>query len=63
VIVDCEVVHEVAIAAPPDAVWAMFVDPRRLVRWIGISPDLEPVPGGAFRFEIVTAEQRTEAAG
>jgi uncharacterized protein YndB with AHSA1/START domain len=30
----------------------MFVDPVRLVRWIGISAELEPRPGGRFRFEI-----------
>jgi uncharacterized protein YndB with AHSA1/START domain len=51
-----DVVHDVAIAAPPEAVWAMFVDPARLVRWIGISADLEPVAGGRFRFEIVPGQ-------
>jgi uncharacterized protein YndB with AHSA1/START domain len=46
------VVHELELAAPRPAVFAMFVDPSKLVRWIGISAELEPRPGGRFRFEI-----------
>ena len=44
--------HEVELAAEPAAVFAMFTDPARLCRWIGISAELEAVPGGRFRFEI-----------
>ncbi len=47
-----QVVHEIDLAASPDEVFEMFVDPARLVRWIGISAELEPRPGGRFRFEI-----------
>lgn len=46
------VVHEVELAAPPEEVFQMFVDPVRLVRWIGRAAELEPRPGGRFRFEI-----------
>ena len=46
------VVHEVELAAPPDEVFQMFIDPTRLIRWIGITAELEPRPGGQFRFEI-----------
>lgn len=46
------VVHEVELAAPPDDVFRMFVDPARLIRWLGIAAELEPRPGGRFRFEI-----------
>lgn len=46
------VVHELVLAAPRAAGFAMFVDPARLVRWIGMSAELEPRPGGRFRFEI-----------
>lgn len=46
------VVHEVELAAPPEEVFQMFVDPVRLVRWIGRSAELEPRAGGRFRFEI-----------
>jgi uncharacterized protein YndB with AHSA1/START domain len=51
-----DVVHEVAMAATPDAVFEMFVDPAKLVRWIGISADLDPRPGGRFRFEVAPGE-------
>jgi uncharacterized protein YndB with AHSA1/START domain len=47
------VIHEILLEAPPDEVFAMFVDPERLVRWLGITADLEPRPGGLFRFEVV----------
>ena len=34
----------------------MFVDPARLVRWIGISAEIEPRPGGRFRFEVMPGQ-------
>lgn len=34
----------------------MFVDPVQLVRWIGISAELDPQPGGRFRFEVMPGE-------
>ena len=40
------------IDAPPDVVFAMFVRPELLVRWIGDSADLDPRPGGVFRFTL-----------
>jgi uncharacterized protein YndB with AHSA1/START domain len=52
VIEDDLVIHELELTASPDAVFQMFVDPEKLIRWIGISADLEPLPGGTFRFEI-----------
>ena len=53
---DDAVVCEVTVRAPAGAVYAMFTDPSRLVRWIGIRALLEPRPGGAFRFELVPGE-------
>jgi uncharacterized protein YndB with AHSA1/START domain len=53
---DVAVVCEVDIRAPAAEVFAMFTDPARLVRWIGIRALLEPRPGGAFRFELVPGE-------
>ncbi|HSK91863.1 MAG TPA: SRPBCC domain-containing protein [Euzebyales bacterium] len=47
-----EVVIERYIAAPPEVVFAMFTDPARLVRWIGDSAELDPRPGGVFRFTL-----------
>ena len=49
---DGKVVHEIELPAPPAEVFSMFLDPSRLVRWIGLSADLDPTPGGRFRFEV-----------
>jgi uncharacterized protein YndB with AHSA1/START domain len=46
------VIHEVDLALPRDEVFGFFTDPGRLVRWIGLSASLSPVPGGTFRFEV-----------
>jgi uncharacterized protein YndB with AHSA1/START domain len=56
VISDDAVVHELVVPAPPDEVFDMFVRPDELVRWIGISADLDPRPDGCFRFEIVPGQ-------
>lgn len=50
------VIHEVVLPAPVERVFDMFTDPRLLVRWIGISADLRPRPGGGFRFEITPGQ-------
>jgi uncharacterized protein YndB with AHSA1/START domain len=50
------VIHELALPVPVEQVFGMFTDPRQLVRWIGISADLEPCPGGRFRFEVVPGQ-------
>jgi uncharacterized protein YndB with AHSA1/START domain len=49
---DGRVVHEVDLELPPQEVFDFFTDAQRLVRWIGLSASLAPVPGGRFRFEI-----------
>ena len=49
---DGNVVHELQLPRPVGEVFEMFVDPARLVSWIGISAELEPRPGGRFRFEV-----------
>ena len=53
---DGAVTHEVQIAAPARAVYEMFTDPAKLVRWIGIRALIEPRPGGQFRFELLPGE-------
>ncbi len=50
------VVHELELAAPPDDVFDMFVEPEKLASWIGLSAELEPRPGGRFRFEVVPGQ-------
>lgn len=51
-----EVIHELVLPVAPDEAFEMFVDPARLVRWIGISAELEPRPGGRFRFEVMPGQ-------
>lgn len=41
-----DVIVERDIAAPPELVFAMFTDPGLLVRWLGDTAELDPVPGG-----------------
>jgi len=55
-VADDAVVREIEIRAPAAAVYEMFTDPAKLVRWIGIRAMLEPRPGGAFRFELMPGE-------
>ena len=40
------------VAAPPEAVFAMFTEPDQLARWLGATTGLDPRPGGAFGFTI-----------
>ena len=47
-----DVVVERDIAAPPEIVFAMFTEPFLLVRWLGDAAELDPVPGGVFRFTL-----------
>jgi uncharacterized protein YndB with AHSA1/START domain len=46
------VVHEIVLPAPPTEVFDMFVEADKLVRWIGISADVEARADGRFRFEV-----------
>jgi uncharacterized protein YndB with AHSA1/START domain len=52
---DC-VVHELVLPASPSEVFDMFVDAEKLVRWIGISADLDARPDGRFRFELMPGQ-------
>jgi uncharacterized protein YndB with AHSA1/START domain len=46
------VVHEIEVGLARDQVFAFFTDAERLVRWLGLSATLSPLPGGGFRFEV-----------
>jgi len=46
------VVRETHIAAPPETVFAFFVDPDKMVRWMGIRAELDPRPGGRYAVDI-----------
>lgn len=43
--------YELRVDAPPAVVWSFFVDPERIVRWMGSVATLEPRPGGVFRID------------
>ena len=43
--------YEVRIDAPPEVVWRFWVEPDRMVRWMGSVATLEPRPGGIFRID------------
>ena len=50
------VVEEVRVDRPPEEVFDFFVDAGKLVQWIGIGADLDPRPGGRFRFEVASGQ-------
>jgi uncharacterized protein YndB with AHSA1/START domain len=43
--------RELRIAASPETVFEYFVDPAKLVRWMGTTAHAEPLPGGLFRID------------
>ena len=43
--------RELMIAARPETVFAYFVDPERIVRWMGRTAELDATPGGIFRID------------
>ena len=50
--------REIFIAAAPEAVFDFFVDPAMMARWIGLSHQLDPRPGGMFRVRSAAATLR-----
>lgn len=50
------VIHELVLPVPAEQAFDMFTDPEQLVRWIGISADLQARPGGQFRFEVTPGQ-------
>ena len=45
--------REVAIAASPETVWELLVDPEKAVRWMGTAATFELRPGGLYRVDVV----------
>jgi uncharacterized protein YndB with AHSA1/START domain len=43
---------QVSIAASPETVFAFFTDPELMLRWKGVSAELDPRPGGIFKVEV-----------
>jgi uncharacterized protein YndB with AHSA1/START domain len=46
------VVNETRIAATPETVFAFFVDPDKMVRWMGSRAEVDARPGGAYAVDI-----------
>jgi uncharacterized protein YndB with AHSA1/START domain len=44
--------REMTIEADPATVFAFFTDPERLVRWMGVSANLDPRPGGLLLIDV-----------
>jgi uncharacterized protein YndB with AHSA1/START domain len=40
------------IAAPPEAVFAFLVEPEKMLRWFGVSADIDPRPGGLLHIAV-----------
>lgn len=44
--------REVRIAARPETIFGFFTDPDKMVRWKGMSAELDPKPGGIYRVNV-----------
>ena len=44
--------REFTIDADAATVFAFFTDPQRLIRWMGVSAQLDPRPGGIFLVDV-----------
>src|SRR6476620_9082894 len=47
------IVRELEIAASPETVWGLLVDPAKAVRWMGQSCTFDARPGGEYRCEVI----------
>jgi uncharacterized protein YndB with AHSA1/START domain len=43
----------IAIDASPETVWEFFVDPQKLMRWMGIDAELDSQAGGIYRCNVI----------
>jgi uncharacterized protein YndB with AHSA1/START domain len=44
----------IAIDASPETVWEFFVDPSKVLRWMGMDAELDPQPGGIYRVNVIS---------
>jgi uncharacterized protein YndB with AHSA1/START domain len=44
--------REVRIEASPETVYEFFVDPDRMIQWMGRKAELDPRPGGTFCVDL-----------
>jgi uncharacterized protein YndB with AHSA1/START domain len=45
-------VRELRIAARPETVFAFFIEPAKMMRWMGADVTLDPRPGGICRIDM-----------
>ena len=45
--------RELTIAASPETVWELLVDPEKASLWMGLQSWSEPKPGGLYRVEVI----------
>ena len=45
--------REIAIAASPQTVWELLVDPDEAIRWMGQKATFDLRPGGEYRVEVI----------
>lgn len=45
--------RELEIAATPETVWELLVDPQEAVRWMGQTATFDLRPGGLYRVEVI----------
>ena len=45
--------RELTIAASPETIWELLVDPEKQQRWMGQDVTCDLRPGGAYRMEII----------
>jgi uncharacterized protein YndB with AHSA1/START domain len=50
------VVREVTIAASPETIWQILIDPAEAVRWMGVAASLDPRVGGEYRVEVLPGD-------
>ncbi len=55
--------HEIRIDAPPEAVFAYFTDPAKMVRWMGSEATIDPRPGGICRVKFIRELGEAAAIG
>lgn len=44
--------HTIQIAASRETVFEFLIKPELMIKWMGISADLEPQPGGKFKLQM-----------
>lgn len=47
------------IAATPETVWQLLVDPSHIIQWMGLRAAVELQPGGRYRIEVIPGQIAT----